>query len=179
MKRIVPGIGSLEQHLYHLEHDPQVYRPSCCPHCGKAGLHRHGSYERNTPRGQGQALSLAPLLILRFYCPCCRSSCSRLPACLSPRRHYDWACQQAVLSLLLAGISMSEVARRWWPSRHTLSCWVRRWTDQFAEHALHLRHRFPELGRHDGWRSFWSACFDQMPLREAMTLLDRAGVIVP
>jgi hypothetical protein len=76
-------------------------------------------------------------------------------------------------------MSMSEVARRWWPSRHTLSRWVRRWTDQFAQHALHLRNRFPELGRHEGWRSFWSACFAQMPLREAMTRLDRAGVIVP
>jgi hypothetical protein len=76
-------------------------------------------------------------------------------------------------------MSIGEVSRRWWPSRHTLSRWVRRWVEQFAEHALHLRTRFPELGRQDGLRSFWLACLAQMPLSEAMTILDRADVIVP
>lgn len=179
MTRILPGIEALEQHIHLLECEPEQYRPACCCHCGKAGLHRHGHYHRNTPRGQGQAYALAPLPIPRFYCPACRSTCSRLPACLSPRRHYDWVCQQAVLSLVLAGVSMREVARRCWPSRHTVSRWVRRWRDRFAEHALHLRNRFPELGRHDGLRAFWWACLARMPLRAAMVRLDHAGVIVP
>ena len=179
MNRIVPGIDSLEQHVQQLHQDPEAYRPTCCPHCGKAVLHRHGSYERNTPRGKGLAFSLARLLVPRFYCPACRSTCSRLPTCLSPRRHYDWACQQAVLSLLFAGASMSEVSRRLWPSRHTLNRWYRRLTQSFAEHALHLRNRFPDLGRHEGFGAFWGACFAQMPLAEAMTWLDQQGVLIP
>jgi len=41
MNRIVPGIDSLDQHVQQLHQGPEAYRPSCCPRCGKAGLHRH------------------------------------------------------------------------------------------------------------------------------------------
>jgi len=40
---------------------------------------------------------LGALFIPRFYCPNCHHTCSRLPACLSPRRQYWWKRQQAVL----------------------------------------------------------------------------------
>ncbi len=42
MSRMLPGIETLEQHQSLLEHDPDVYKPERCPHCAKAGLHRHG-----------------------------------------------------------------------------------------------------------------------------------------
>ena len=46
-------------------------------------------------------------------------------------------------------------------------------------HCLHLRSRFPELGRAVDWKAFWSRCFDRMSLGEAMGWLDRVEVIVP
>ena len=48
---------------------PIAYRPDCCPHVvEREGMHRHGHYERNAPRGEGMAFSLGSLFIPRFYC---------------------------------------------------------------------------------------------------------------
>ena len=88
MSRMLPGIETLEQHQAQLENDPDSYKPERCPRCGKAGLHHHGHYKRNTPRGEGLALVLGLLIVLRFFCSGCRRTCSRLPSCLSPRRQY-------------------------------------------------------------------------------------------
>jgi len=49
----------------------------------------------------------------------------------------------------------------------------------FNTHSLHLRSRFPELGRAMDWKAFWSLCFERMSLGEAMGWLDRVGVRVP
>jgi transposase-like protein len=179
MKRMLPGIETLAQHQEQLRDHPDTYRPERCPHCGKGGLHRHGAYARNTPRGEGMAFSLGLLFIPRFYCPTCRSTCSRLPACVSPRRQYWWATQQAVLSLLLREKSRREVARLMGPSRRTLGRWWQGLKRRFHEHALHLRSRFPVLGRAMDWQAFWSRGFERMSLREAMGWLDRVGVAVP
>ncbi len=147
MARIVPGIDSLEQHLKQLQHDPEVYRPNCCPHCGKSGVHRHGHYDRNTPRGTGLALSLGPLRILRFFCSTCRRTCSRLPACLAPWRQYLWSVQQVVLEWLLAGGTLRQAARRYSPSRRTIGRWWQWLKARFEEQSFHLRSRFP-VGSH-------------------------------
>jgi transposase-like protein len=179
MARMVPGIETVEQHQQRLEHDPEAYRPERCPSCGAAGLHRHGYYARNTPRGEGLALALGSVLIPRFLCPCCRCSCSRLPACMAPRRQYAWKAQQAVLERLLEGSSVREAARASAPSRHTVGRWWRWLKERFAEHALHLRSRFAELGRAAGLPAFWRACLARMGLAEAMVWLDHDGVIVP
>ena len=179
MSRMLPGIETLEQHRALLEDDPDAYKPERCPRCGKAGLHHHGRYERKAPRGEGLALLLGALLILRFFCPKCRGTCSRLPACLSPRRQYWWKSQQAVLERLSAGESVRKVARQMTPSRRTIGRW-RHWLEGgFDLHGLYLRSRFPELGRAVGWQAFWSRCFEAMSLGEAMSWLDRAGVRVP
>ena len=37
MFHILPAIDSLDQHLYHLKHHPEAYRPPLCPHCGRGG----------------------------------------------------------------------------------------------------------------------------------------------
>jgi hypothetical protein len=179
MKRILPEIETLEQHQLQLQSDPDAYRPERCPHCGKGGMHHHGRYERNTPRGEGMAFSLVSLFILRFYCPKCHRTCSRLPACLSPRRQYWWKSQQAVLEQLISGESIHEVARWLWPSRRTIGRWWQ-WLEGKSDlHCLHLRSRFPELGQAVDWKAFWSLCFDRMNLGEAMGWLDRVEVIVP
>ncbi len=179
MTRMLPGIDTLEQHQERLRDNPDAYRPERCPHCGKSDLHHHGHYARNAPRGEGMALLLGMVLILRFYCPACRRTCSRLPACLSPRRQYWWKSQQAVLAWLLLGQSIRAVARRLRPSRRTIGrwwCWLQA---QFHEHSFHLRSRFPELGRTADFNGFWSRCFECMNLSEAMCRLDRVGVNVP
>ena len=179
MARMLPGIETLDQHQEQLRDDPDAYRVERCPHCGKGGLHRHGHYERNAPRGEGMAFSLAALLIPRFYCPMCHGTCSRVPACLSPRRQYRWKSQQAVLKRLLRGASVREVARRLRSSRRTIGRWWQWLMTGFEAHGLHLRSRFAELGRAVDCKSFWSLCFERMSLSEAMGWLDHAGVRVP
>ncbi len=179
MPRILPEIYTLEQHQELILNDQDAYRPECCPHCGKAGLHHHGHYERNPPKGEGLAFLLGMLIILRFFCPNCRRTCSRLPGCLSPRRHYWWKSQQGVLKLLLSGGSFHAVASKTQPSRQTIGRWWRRLNECFECYTLHLRSRFPSLGRTTGGKDFWSHCFDVMSLAEAMGWLDHEGVNVP
>ena len=179
MCRILPGIHSLEQHLEHLQDQPESYRPQRCPQCGKAGLWRHGCYERKAPPGEGVAFALDGLFIPRFLCPHCRRSCSRLPACIAPLRQYLWRVQQAVFERLIAGESIRRVSCTLWPSRRTVSRWWQWLSKQFDVHALHLRSRFPPLGRAVNWQAFWVGCFERMRLCEAMSWLDRAGVVVP
>jgi transposase-like protein len=176
---MLPEIKTLEQHQKQLQDDPTAYRPERCAHCGKAGLHCHGHYERKTPRGEGMAFSLGPVFIARFYCPNCHRTCSRLPACLAPRRQYWWATQQAVLMQLVMGVSLRGVAQRLGPSRRTMGRWWQWLAAQFNVHSLHLRSRFPTLGRAVDWKAFWSCSFERMSLSEAMGWLDRIGVSVP
>ncbi len=179
MLRILPGIETLEQHQERLRDDPDAYRPERCPHCGKGGLHRHGHYERNVPRGEGMACFLGSLFIPRFYCPKCQGTCSRLPACLSPRRQYWWKTQQAVFEGLLKGASIRELARGLWPSRRTIGRWWRALQARFDELSFSLRSRFPQLGRAEDGKAFWLNCFEQMSLAMAMSQLDQAGISVP
>jgi hypothetical protein len=176
---MLPGIETLEQHRELLENNADAYKPERCPRCGKAGLHHHGHYDRNVPRGEGLALALGLLIILRFFCPGCGGTCSRLPSCLSPWRQYWWKSQQAVLERLSAGESVRKVTREMPPSRRTIGRWCRWLQGGFDLHGLHLRSRFAELGRAQGWRAFWSLCLQSLSLSEAMGWLDRQGVSVP
>lgn len=179
MTRIVPEITTLEQHQKQILDDPDAYRPDCCPHCGKAGLHHHGHYQRNAPRGEGLSLLFGVLFILRFFCPTCRRSCSRLPGCLSPRRHYWWKTQQTALRLMIAGQSIHQVAKQTWLYYRTVGRWWQRLESCFEQHALSLRCRFPDLGYSMGLKGFWSQCFSVMNLAQAMSWLDHEGVTVP
>jgi transposase-like protein len=176
---MLPGIETVEQHQLRLEDDPSAYRPERCPRCGKAGLHHHGHYERNVPRGEGLAFSLEALFIPRFRCPQCRRTCSRLPACMAPWRQYLWKAQQAVLERLLAGASLREVARTSAPSRRTLGRWWQWLKARFEEHSFPLRSRFADLGRAANVPAFWGACFERMAWSEAMGWLEHDGVVVP
>ncbi|MES9902669.1 MAG: DUF6431 domain-containing protein [Sedimenticola sp.] len=179
MNRILPGIHSLKQHLNQLKQDPEVYRPIRCPHCGKGDLWSHGHYLRKADREGKDGVYLDPVPILRYYCSGCRRSCSRLPSCIAPRRWYLWAIQQVVLELVLGGAAFRKAAREHPPGRRTISRWWHRLHEQFTDYNFHLRSRFPELGHHDSPEAFWSACLHQMPLVNAMAVLDQQAVIVP
>ena len=178
MHRIVGNIVSVAQHLATVFTDPEVYRPSTCPHCGRGGVWRHGCYHRKADRSSSGEESLNPVPVLRFLCPGCARTCSRLPACIAPRRWFDWVVQQAVLLLLLGGASLRQCERCSGRDRHT----VRRWRDWLREHheryTFFLRSRLPELGRRADFESFWRHVMQSMSLQQAMVWLDR-DLIVP
>jgi len=179
MSRILPAIESLNQYLSYLKHHADDYRPSHCPHCGVSEVWRHGHYLRKADREGEDGVYLDPVPIPRFYCCDCEMTFSRLPACIAPRRWYLWATQQAVLVLLLSGYSLRKVARMCRPGRRTIGRWWEGLKSRFQEHTFPLRNRFPELGCHLCFSSFWSACLEQMSLADAMGWLERDGVDIP
>lgn len=177
MDRIVGSIGCLAEHVIAVVSDAELYRPQACPHCRRAGVWRHGHYHRKADRRVGDE-SLNPVPVLRFLCSACARTCSRLPACIAPRRWFDWVVQQAVLVLLLGGMSLHGCARRSGRDRRT----VRRWRDWLHERgeqfALFLRSRWPELGRVADFASFWRNVIDELSLQQAVVWLDR-DLVVP
>lgn len=180
MYRIVSGIITLQQHIETLHSTPEVYRPAQCPHCGLAGLWRHGCYCRKSNRRPlpGEE-SLYLIEIPRFLCPGCCCTCSRLPSCMPPRRWYSWLFQQQVLQCLLIVNSLHGCSAKFFICRST----VRRWWNwlqlRTVEFEFFLRSRFPEWGRATDWNSFWRGCPDDMPLSEVMASLDNDGVEIP
>jgi transposase-like protein len=175
MNRIVESITSLAEHLSAITTNAEQYRPPACPHCLRAGVWRHGCYHRKADRsaGSGSGASLNPVPVLRFLCRACARTCSRLPACIAPQRWYDWSVQQAVLLLLLAGVSLHRCAQCSGRDRRT----VRRWRDWLHERgdsfAFFLRSRLPELGRAVDFASFWRNVIEGVSLQQAMAWLDR------
>jgi hypothetical protein len=117
MHRIVFAFPVLEQHLNAVDRTPQVYRPVACVHCGCSGVWCHGRYHRKADRSAAGALN--PVPVLRFRCRTCSRTCSRLPLCIAPRRWYNWADQQRVLLLLLAGCSQRRASAIFALGRHT------------------------------------------------------------
>jgi hypothetical protein len=185
MHRIVPDIQTLEQHFARLFGDPQYYRPEACPTCGLADPWAHGSYTRKADRqaaGEGRR-QLIP--IPRFICrnPECRRTCSRLPACIAPRRWYLWALQQTVLLHLLTGRSLSAVAGDFaagcGPVRSTLRRWQSWLEGAPARWVFHLKSRFAQLARYGDGTPFWVATVRALGLAEAMTALDAQGECAP
>ena len=106
MQRIVPSISTLAQHHHAMAQGAHEYRLRACPHCGLGKPWRHGCYQRKVDRHAqpGGARRLAA--VCRYFCRGCRRTHSRLPLCIAPLRWYDWAVQQLVLMLLLAGASL-------------------------------------------------------------------------
>ena len=181
MKRILASITTLEQHLAAVASDDAcvTYRPPCCPHCGVSGLWGHGCYFRKADRSTSDPTkSLNPVPILRYLCNACKHTCSRLPACIAPRRWFDWFMQQLVLLMLLAGNSVRLCSHCSGRARST----VRRWRDWLGVRGdtftFWLRSRFPELGRHPDQPSFWRDVMHNMTLMQAMAWCDR-GMDVP
>lgn len=177
MNRILASITTLEQHLAAvLSDDAHVtYRPPCCPHCGVSGLWGHGCYFRKADRSTSDPTkSLNPVPILRYLCHACKHTCSRLPACIAPRRWFDWFMQQLVLLMLLSGNSVRLCSHCSGRARST----VRRWRDWLGVRGdtftFWLRSRFPELGRHPDHDSFWQHVMHTMTLMQAMAWCERS-----
>jgi hypothetical protein len=117
--------------------------------------------------------------ILRFYCPHCHATCSVLPECIPPRRHYPWWIQQTVFLLLLTGMSMTSVSQHNKPSRWTISRWLSRFKSQFLIHMDHLRSLLPSLGRITEFTDNWRTLLSRFPLSHIMLNLNNAGVVIP
>ena len=116
MNRILGTITTLDQHIVELANGGDAYRPANCPYCQVGGLWHHGCYHRKADRSvAGSEPRANAVAILRFLCNACLRTCSRLPACIAPRRWYDWAMQQIVLLLLLTGGSP--------PLASSTKCW--------------------------------------------------------
>ena len=178
MHRIVATVTSLAQHRSLLVRDPELYRPPACPHCGLGKLWRHGCYQRKVERGVGSNAVREPVPIPRFRCPGCQRTCSRLPACIAPRRWYDWVVQQVVLRCLAGGASLHAATRAGAVDRHTARRW-RAWLAARGEtFAFFLRSRFPEWSRVGDTVAFWRTCLAERPLPDLMAWLDR-DLIVP
>lgn len=177
MNRILGTITTLDQHFVEIANGGDVYRPPNCPHCRSGGLWHHGCYHRKADRSADVSESRNPVAILRFLCRACLRTCSRLPACIAPRRWYDWAMQQVVLLLLLADGSLHQGSRETGRSRST----VRRWRDwlhaRSEQFTFFLRSRLPELGRLPE-PDFWHQVIGSMSLADAMAWLDQ-DLVVP
>jgi len=178
MNRILGTITSLDQHFDAIANGGDVYRPANCPHCRLGGLWHHGCYHRKAERSANVSESRNPVAILRFLCRACQRTCSRLPACIAPRRWYDWTMQQVVLLLMLAGCSLHQCCQRTCRSRST----IRRWRDwlhaRSKQFTFFLRSRWPELGRTADPDSFWTLVINSMSLTQTMVWLDQ-DLIVP
>jgi len=176
---ILPEVLTLTQHKKLLQDDVEVFRPQQCPSCGKSELWCHGHYDRKADYENCAADSLNPVAIPRFYCSYCCHTCSVLPECLPPQRHYPWLIQQEVLRLLLAGVSIRALSRRSQPSRWTISRWWRRLSSQFLIHADHFRSYLSFLGRITTCQQFWGHFLNSFSLSSAMLSLHHAGVTIP
>jgi hypothetical protein len=181
MHRIVSTVTTLVQHLHATVTDPDLYRPRACPHCSLQRVWHHGCYYRKADRIPGGDERLDPIPILRFFCSDCCRTCSRLPACIAPRRWYAWAIQQAVLLILLAGGSLNECCRQF-PTGPCLAT-VRRWWGWLHESGpqfgLHLRSRWPELGCVASDCTFWHSVLTARGLAAVMAWLDNHACTVP
>ena len=163
MRIILPEIFSLCQHNNLLQTNSEQFRPSKCSTCGKSGLWCHGHYDRKADyEGIGKD-SLNPIAIPRYYCPHCHTTCSVLPECIPPERHYPWLIQQAVFCLVLMGMSYKKTSQQTKPSRWTISRWFRRLRSQFLNHADHLRSLLPALGRISEFIQFWKTILTMQP----------------
>lgn len=176
---IISGIFNLCQYLFTLQLTPEDYRPTRCPCCGMAGLHGHGSYTRKANRRGVVFETDQPIVIPRFICPHCRTTCSCLPEAIPPRRHYLWCWQQLVLQHWLAGMSLNAIAKRVRPDRKTIKRWLDQLEARFALDASALRNRFAELGRSDGFKALWRACLAKIPLSTAMYHIHNSGMDIP
>jgi transposase-like protein len=171
MDRIVASIISLPQHFDTLRREPIRYRPVRCPKCGFGRLWGHGYYWRKVDRHGGAGNhELAP--VPRFRCNDCGGTCSRLPACIAPRRWHGWQVQQDALRTLVVEGSVRAAARVAQVCRHT----VRRWRGWLAERgevfAFHLTSRFPDWARVPDRASFWREVLVDRSLQQVMAVLD-------
>ena len=160
-------------------HQPEKFRPACCPHCQSPVLWGHGSYPRKPDREGNPTLN--PIPILRFYCPSpsCGRTCSVLPECIAPRRWYPWKTQENCLKAVLSGEDVRAIERQFTPSRQTIARWMHWAVDRFKAFCPDLRSRFPDLGYESDVFDWWERLFEKISLSAAMVILNANGIVVP
>jgi transposase-like protein len=176
MRNIVLNISEVNQYLKAQKEKSEALRPPSCPNCGKAGLWRHGHYNRKIA---SVTSNHEPVNIYRFFCPYCSKTCSTLPEYIPPRRWYLWKIQQMAATLVFAGKSFRAVAKTTFPTRHTISRWIGRLKERFRLHRDALCQQFIDLGGIDDFVGFWSACLSKISLAQAMCFCNAQGVNVP
>ena len=176
---ILPESPDLIHYLNLLKPSTTILTSTHCPSCGLANPWRHGSYSRKADRASPPAESLNPIPIRRFFCKGCKKTHSLLPDCIPPKRWYLWAIQQAAFLALLAGKSLTTIAKQMAPSRQTIGRWWERFKAQFLPHHDALCGRLPDLGRTEGFADFWRLFFKSNPLSLAMRWCHHAGVAIP
>ena len=174
MLRIVPSITTLAQHHHAMAQGAHEYLLRVCPHCGLGKPWRHGCYMRKVERHAQPGGARRLVAVCRYFCRGCLRTHSRLPLCIAPLRWYDWAVQQLVLMLLLAGASLRAAAKCVAVDRHT----ARRWRDwlgasRATRFVFHLRSQWPALGRTADGPPFWREVLARPGLPQAMAYLDR------
>lgn len=172
IRHIIANILSLTQYVV----DKPATRPGRCNNCGCCQWHKHGCYGRKSDRSGSK---LNPILIQRYRCCNCGKTCSVLPECIPSRRWYLWEIQQAILVYVLAGNSYRNTAKKYLPSRRTISRWINRFREQFGVYADTLKSFCVELGRMDTFEGFWKEAFHRWSLSRIMLILNNSGVIVP
>ncbi|MDQ6951803.1 MAG: hypothetical protein Q9M26_09070 [Mariprofundales bacterium] len=120
--------------------------------------------------------------VFRYLCHYqdCGRTCSCLPECIPPRRHYLWDRQQAALVLVMLGKSIKAIIPPFSrPSLRTINRWKKRLFAKYNEHHLHLCSRYPELGKCATIESFWIACFEQVGMMRASFDIHQAREAIP
>lgn len=173
MRRIVADINGLEQHNQAISQTPEVYRPASCPHCELKVLWRHGHYQRKADLCNRGAANLNPVLILRYYCPGCERTCSRLPECIAPRRWYNWLLQQIGLGAMIEHRAPATPPTCRTPAPRTIGRWWRWLQERGQIFRFYLTSRFAELGRMADDAAFWCRVFETIGLPRAMAWLDQ------
>jgi len=176
---ILPEILSLAQHNQTLDLNSEKFRPPNCSNCKKSGLWHHGHYDRKADYENSAEDSLNPISIPRFYCPSCKNTCSVLPECIPPRRHYPWSIQEVIFLLFVSELSFLAIEKKVKPSRWTISRWIQRFKSQFLIHADQLRSLLPSQGRINGFKDFWRSILHHHRLSNVMLNLNNSGVVIP
>ncbi len=101
--------------------DPAQDRLAVCPRCG-GKVHRHGSRRRQAVTAGAKQWCR----ILRFLCPLCRKTFTRLPPFLLPFKHYVASEIEGVLRHIFEGGRISKA-----PSGADESTF-RRWVTEFS-----------------------------------------------
>lgn len=177
---IVAGILTLADYIKL----PKLAVGGTCPNCGRVdALRGHGSYLRKADRQNNFTDSLNPIPIKRLICKYCGKTRGALPECLSPRRWYLWAIQQAVIQAILNGKSLHWINRKYGMARSTCRRWMKSLKDQFVEQAHFLRNLPGDLGEAllhcFKLETFWNKCFSRISLSRAMLLCHRGGLPIP
>lgn len=168
MRNIVPKIISLSQYLDIQHNNPNLLRPSCCPHCGDEVLWGHGCYERKANR-KNVINIFDPILIHRYFCPRCHRTCSTIPECLPHNKWYLWDIQQIVLIFFLIGKSFAAIAKKTMLPRHTVSRWINYFKTHLQKHKKLLYEQFSDLDISKSFSAFWLACLSKISLAQAMS----------